>query len=81
MELTANRRPFVYVPLRNHFEQQFHVRHRLNRYGVGSCLPYEQLDPDTLTAALMEQLGRPVTYRPVEAHGAARAGAMLAELL
>ena len=26
MELTANRRPFVYVPLRHHFEQNFHVR-------------------------------------------------------
>ena len=25
MELTANRRPFVYVPLRHHFEQKFHV--------------------------------------------------------
>jgi pimeloyl-ACP methyl ester carboxylesterase len=29
MELTANRRPFVYVPLRRHFEQNLHVRHRL----------------------------------------------------
>ena len=25
MELTANRRPFIYVPLRHHFEQNFHV--------------------------------------------------------
>ena len=29
MELTANRRPFLYFPLRHHFEQNFHVRHRL----------------------------------------------------
>ncbi len=35
MELTANRRPFLYVPLRHHFEQNFHVRHRLDRYGAG----------------------------------------------
>nr|BFE77611.1 hypothetical protein GCM10020093_002120 [Planobispora longispora] len=33
MELTAAARPFVYVPLRNHFEQQFHVAHRLRRHG------------------------------------------------
>ena len=26
MELTANRRPFLYFPLRHHFEQNFHVR-------------------------------------------------------
>jgi predicted glycosyltransferase len=33
MELTAARRPFLYFPLRHHFEQNFHVRHRLERYG------------------------------------------------
>ena len=31
MELTANQRPFLYFPLRHHFEQNFHVRHRLGR--------------------------------------------------
>ena len=40
MELTASRTPFVYVPLRHHFEQNFHVRHRLDRYRAGRCLPY-----------------------------------------
>src|SRR4029450_13512556 len=35
MELTATQRPFLYVPLRHHFEQNFHVRHRLNQYGRG----------------------------------------------
>ena len=29
MELTANRRPFIYFPLKHHFEQNFHVHHRL----------------------------------------------------
>ena len=29
MELTAAGRPFVYVPLQHHFEQNVHVRHRL----------------------------------------------------
>ena len=35
MELTANRRPFIYFPLEHHFEQNLHVRHRLERYGAG----------------------------------------------
>ena len=35
MELTANKRPFLAFPLRHHFEQNFHVRHRLDRYGAG----------------------------------------------
>jgi pimeloyl-ACP methyl ester carboxylesterase/predicted glycosyltransferase len=81
MELAANRRPFVYVPLRHHFEQNFHVRHRLERYGAGRCLPYDQLDPDALAAAIVEEIDRPVTYRPVDTDGAARAAALLADLL
>lgn len=82
MELTASRRPFIYVPLRHHFEQNFHVRHRLERHRAGECLDYEQAsDPDALAAAIVANLGRPVDYRPVESDGAARAAAMLAELL
>jgi predicted glycosyltransferase len=82
MELTASRRPFLYVPLRNHFEQNRHVRHRLERYGAGTHLPYEQLaDPDALCAELLATLDRPVTSSPVETDGAARAARMLAELL
>ena len=41
MELTANRRPFLYFPLGHHFEQTIHVRHRLGRYGAGRCMDYE----------------------------------------
>jgi UDP:flavonoid glycosyltransferase YjiC (YdhE family) len=81
MELTANRRPFVYVPLRHHFEQNFHVRHRLERYGAGRCMPYDELEPDALAAAIVEELDREVDYRPVEAGGAARAAGLIAELL
>jgi predicted glycosyltransferase len=82
MELTAARRPFVYVPLRHHFEQAFHVRHRLERYGAGTCLDYaEAADPDALSSALLAELEREVDYLPVESDGAARAAALLADLL
>jgi pimeloyl-ACP methyl ester carboxylesterase len=81
MELTAAQRPFIYVPLRHHFEQNFHVRHRLNRYRAGRCLDYEDTGPDTLAQAIAEEVGRQVSYRPVETDGAARAAAYLAELV
>ena len=81
MELTANRRPFVYVPLKNHFEQTFHVRHRLDRHRAGRCLPYDDLDPDTLASAIVEELDRDLDYLPVATDGAARAARMLADLL
>jgi predicted glycosyltransferase len=81
MELTAGQRPFIYVPLRHHFEQNFHVRHRLGQYGAGRFLDYEQTGPDALAAAMAEEISRPVRYRPVETDGAARAAACLAELI
>jgi predicted glycosyltransferase len=81
MELTANRRPFLYFPLRHHFEQNFHVRHRLARYQAGRCMDFEQETPDTIAAAIAETIGRRVDYRPVETDGAARAAALIAPLL
>jgi pimeloyl-ACP methyl ester carboxylesterase/predicted glycosyltransferase len=81
MELTANRRPFLYFPLRHHFEQNIHVRHRLDRYGSGRCLHFEAETPQTIAAAIAEEIGREVDYRPVERDGAARAAAMIADLL
>jgi pimeloyl-ACP methyl ester carboxylesterase/predicted glycosyltransferase len=81
MELTAAGVPFLYVPLRDHFEQNHHVRARLERYGAGRRLAYDAITPETLAAAMVEELGREVAYRPVEAGGAARAAALIAEVL
>jgi pimeloyl-ACP methyl ester carboxylesterase/predicted glycosyltransferase len=81
MELTANRRPFLYFPLRHHFEQNFHVRHRLERYRAGRCMDFETETPETLAVAIAEEIGRVVDYREVETDGAARAAARIAELL
>jgi pimeloyl-ACP methyl ester carboxylesterase/predicted glycosyltransferase len=81
MELTASQRPFIYVPLRHHFEQNFHVRHRLAQYGAGRYMDYEEAEPETLAAAIAAEIARPVSYRPVETDGAVRAAACLAELI
>jgi predicted glycosyltransferase len=81
MELTANGRPFLYFPLRHHFEQNFHVRHRLERYGAGRPMDFGSDGPDEIAAAIAEEIGRSVDYRPVDTQGAARAAASIAELL
>jgi len=81
MELTANRRPFLYVPLRRHFEQNLHVAHRLRRYGAGRRMDWATLDPDVLADAIAMEIGREVDHLPVDPHGAARAAAHLAELI
>jgi pimeloyl-ACP methyl ester carboxylesterase len=81
MELTANRRPFLYFPLRHHFEQNFHVRHRLERYRAGRCMDFETSTPDVIATAVAEEIGREADYLPVETDGAARAAVRIAELL
>ena len=81
MELVANRRPFLYVPLRHHFEQTFHVTHRLGRYGAGHRLDYGDTAPAPLAAAIAAGLGRQTSYLQVATDGAARAAARIAELL
>jgi pimeloyl-ACP methyl ester carboxylesterase/predicted glycosyltransferase len=81
MELTANRRPFLYFPLRHHFEQNFHVRHRLARYEAGRRMDFEVATPDVIAEAIAVEIGRDVDYRSVETDGAARAASLIAELL
>ncbi len=81
MELTANRRPFLYFPLANHFEQNFHVTHRLDRYRAGQRMDYHTSNPEKIAAAIATQIERSVDFAPVVTDGAARAAALLAELL
>ncbi len=81
MELTAAQRPFLYFPLRHHFEQNFHVRHRLDRYDAGRCMDYRTAEPADIAAAIASEIGRHVDYRPVATDGAARAASLLASLL
>jgi len=81
MELAAARRPFLYFPLRNHFEQNRHVRHRLERYGAGRFMDYDQSPPEVIAEAIAAEIARPVDYRPVESDGAARAAALIAPLI
>jgi len=81
MELTATRRPFLYVPLRHHFEQNFHVRHRLEQYGAGRLLDFDVATPERIGEMIAQEIGRQVDYRPVEHDGATAAAALIAELL
>ena len=81
MELTASQRPFLYFPLHHHFEQNFHVRHRLDRYRAGRYMDYQTASPADIADAIAAEIDRQVDYRPVTADGAARAAALLASLL
>jgi pimeloyl-ACP methyl ester carboxylesterase/predicted glycosyltransferase len=81
MELAAAGTPFLYFPLKNHFEQNFHVAHRLDRYGAGKRMEFATSTPDKIAEAMVAALGAPAKFKPVEADGAARAARMLADLI
>jgi predicted glycosyltransferase len=81
MELTEARVPFVYFPIRHHFEQNVHVRHRLERYRAGRCMTFDEASPDAIAAAVVAELARGADYARVERDGASRAATLLAELL
>ncbi len=80
-ELAAAGTSFLYFPLRNHFEQKFHVAARLDRYNAGRRMSYAESDPETIAQAMLEELRAPRIAWPVARNGASRAAAMLAELL
>jgi len=67
--------------LRHHFEQNFHMRYRLDRYQAGRCMDFEQATPKVIAAAIAEEIGRKISYRDVEQNGAARAAARIADLI
>lgn len=84
MELSCLGKPFLYVPLENHFEQQIHVHHRLQRLGLGQRLPYAQIeDPDALGERILDLARRAAAGRvsPVSNGGVERAARAISALL
>lgn len=83
MELVATGRPFLYFPLQNHFEQSFHVPHRLANYGVEAAarVEFAHATPERLAERIAQALGCTPAYRPVESDGAGRAARSIADLL
>ena len=81
MELAAVQTPFLYFPLRNHFEQNFHVARRLDRLGAGVRMDYDRTSVEELAAAMLHNLDKPVQYRAAPKGGTERAARMIANLL
>jgi predicted glycosyltransferase len=81
MELAALKTPFLYFPLRNHFEQNLHVARRLERLGAGVRMDYDRTTVEELGDAILDHLGKPVHHREAPSGGTERAARMIANLL
>ncbi len=81
MELVGAGVPFLYFPLRKHWEQVHHVQRRLERYGAGRGLDFATTTPEELAARMERALEDPPAYRRVRGGGARRAAHRIAQLL
>jgi UDP:flavonoid glycosyltransferase YjiC (YdhE family) len=81
LELTALRRPFIYFPLEDHFEQNLVVAKRLERHGAGQRMLYSETTPEGLADAVVGQLGREAIWPLIATDGARRAAQLINELL
>jgi pimeloyl-ACP methyl ester carboxylesterase/predicted glycosyltransferase len=81
MELVAANRPFLYFPLGHHFEQTFHVPHRLARHGAGRRMDYLTSTPESIAAAIVSEMGRSVSYKVMDPGAVNRVAARIVETL
>ena len=81
MELTALNRPFLYFPLKDHFEQQDFVPFRLKRYNAGIRMDFDATGTEDLAGAIAENMGKTVNYHPVNTDGAQKAASMILGIL
>lgn len=81
MELTAMRRPFLYFPLKNHFEQQYFVDFRLKRYNAGIRMDFETASATDIANMVAAHLDQPAEYKVVDRDGALRVANMILDVI
>ena len=77
LELTALRRPFLYFPLEDHFEQQVHVAGRLERHQAGVKMSHPHTTPEILAEKIIANLGKKVTYANIPTDGGPKAAKLI----
>jgi len=81
VELTALRRPFIFFPLENQFDQQVYIADRLARQGAGIKMRYYETTPQDLADAIKKNIGKEVSWPPIRTDGAERAAKLIDEIL
>ncbi len=79
LELTALRRPFVYVPVEGQCEQEIAVSGRLARHGAGIRLTRPELTPERVAELVLANVGAEATWPPIPADGAVVAARSILE--
>ena len=81
VELTALRRPFIYFPLENQFDQQLYISERLTRQGAGIRMRYYDTTPESLAETIRHNIRKEATWPPIKTDGAQNAAAIIHRML
>jgi UDP:flavonoid glycosyltransferase YjiC (YdhE family) len=81
LELTALRRPFIYFPLEEHFEQQICVAGRLERHKAGIKMMYHRTSPKFLADTILAHIGEEVNWKSVPTDGTQMAAKLIERFL
>jgi len=81
IELTALRRPFVFFPLENQFDQQLYIADRLARQGAGIKMRFYETTPESLADVVKNNIGKEVTWPPIRTDGAEKAARLINQML
>jgi hypothetical protein len=81
LELTALKRPFIYFPIEEHWEQLGTVVPRLHRHRAGVEMRFYQTTPEQLADAVIENIGKKVNYADIPVDGARNAAEIMARYL
>jgi predicted glycosyltransferase len=79
LELTALKRPFVFFPIEDHFEQA-QIAQRLERHGAGVRMSLSETSPERLAEQVLATLDEKASFASVPVGGGRRAAELIAEL-
>ena len=81
LELTALKKPFLYFPLEQHFEQEVGVASRCQRHRAGIRMTCSKTTPELLAEAILSNLGKTVDYAKIPINGSKEAARIINGLL
>lgn len=80
-ELTALKKPFIYFPLENQFDQQLYVADRLKRHNAGIKMKYADTTPELLARTIKSGIFDKADYQPISITGAKKAAGFIDQML
>ena len=81
LELTALRKPFLYFPLENHFEQEVAVAGRCERHNAGVRMKFSKTTPELLAREVVAIFGKKVSYASISVDGDLESAELISKVL